>query len=472
MPHEGAPGSPPEGARGHRLLRTQLLAWLLPPLLLLLTADSFVSYWIAASFSGRAYDRALVEIARETSLHLKGGGTLQLEMSEEARRVLFTDPSDRIHHELLDADGRKLAGADIPAPPAGARAAETFYDGHVAGEPVRIVEIRVPADAASGRPGGLIRVAETETKRRALAREILLSVVLPQVLLVLIAGVLVWQGVVRGLRPLRRLQRAVGARSHLDLRPLEAGRVPGEVLPLVDAVNALLARLQQALTLQSRFIADAAHQLKTPIAALRVQIEVALRESDPARMRHSLQESQAGLERLARVASQLLSLARNEPEGAGSVQLAPLELRAAALDAASAWVPAALERGLDLGLEGGEEPVFIQGDAPRLRELLDNLLDNAVRYTRPGGRITVRVLSQPSPAVEISDDGPGIPPEERARIFERFHRLLGAPAGGSGLGLAIAREIARIHGGEIGLREDADGVGTTFTVTFPAAPGT
>ena len=262
MPHE------------HRLLRTQLLAWLLPPLLLLLTADSFVSYWIAASFSERAYDRSLVEIARETSLHLKGGGTLELDMSEEARRVLFTDPSDRIHYALLGADGRKLAGADIPGPSAPARAPEAFYDGQVAGEPVRIVEIRVPADAATGRPDGLIRVAETGSKRRALAREILLSVVVPQLLLVLIAGVLVWQGVVRGLRPLRRLQRAVAARSHLDLRPLEARRVPGEVLPLVTAVNALLSRLEHALTLQSRFIADAAHQLKTPIAALRKGIAV------------------------------------------------------------------------------------------------------------------------------------------------------------------------------------------------------
>lgn len=466
---------PPDGAHGHRLLRTQLLAWLLPPLLLLLSADSFLSYWIAARFSGRAYDRALVEIARETSLHLKGGGTLALDISEEARRVLFTDPSDRIHHELLRADGRRIAGDDIPPPAARAdnTAAETFYDGEVAGAPVRIVEIRVAADATSGRPEGLIRIAETETKRRALAREILLSVIIPQVLLVLIAGVVVWQGVVRGLRPLRRLQRSVAARSHLDLRPLEAKRVPGEVLPLVNAINEMLLRLQQALTLQSRFIADAAHQLKTPIAALRTQVEVALREQDPANMRRSLQEAESGLERLGRVASQLLSLARNEPEATGSVALAPLDLRAVALEAASAWVPSALARDLDLGLEGGLEggkaPVRILGDAARLRELLDNLLDNAVRYSRPGGRITVRVLSQPAPAVEISDDGPGIPPEERARIFERFHRLLGAPAGGSGLGLAIAREIARIHDGEIGLREDADGVGTTFTVTFPVA---
>jgi len=456
MPHE------------HRLLRTQLLAWLLAPLLLLLTADSFVSYWIAARFSERAYDRALVEIARETSLHLKGGGALQLDMSEEARRVLFNDPDDRIHFELLGADGRRLAGDDIPPPAAGPREAEAFYDGQIAGAPVRIVEIRVAADASAARPEALIRVAETDNKRRALAREILLSVVVPQLLLVLIAGALVWQGVVRGLQPLQRLQRAVAARSHLDLSPLSAERVPGEAMPLVTAINAMLARLQNTLTLQSRFIADAAHQLKTPIAALRTQIEVALRETDPVRTRQSLQESQSGLERLARLVSQLLSLARNEPAAAGSVELAPLDLRAAALEAAAAWVPAALARDLDLGLEGGEAPVPILGDSARLRELLDNLLDNAVRYSRPGGSITLRVLARPAPAVEISDDGPGIPPHERARVFERFHRLLGAPAGGSGLGLAIAREIASIHGGEIGLRADADGIGTTFTVTFPA----
>jgi two-component system sensor histidine kinase TctE len=461
MPHE------------HPLLRTQLLAWLLVPLLALLTADSFISYWIAASFSERAYDRSLVEIARETSLHLKvADGRLQLDMSEEARRVLFfTDPSDRIHFALHDNGGRRIAGDDIPPPGARSRAAsaETFYDGRVAGVPVRIVEVRVAAEAASGRPAALIRVAETGSKRQSLANEILLSVVVPQVLLVLIAGTLVWQGVVRGLRPLRRLQRAVAARSHLDLRPLNPERVPGEVLPLVTAINAMLSRLQNALTLQTRFIADAAHQLKTPIAALLTQIEVALRESDPASMRRSLQESQSGLERLARLASQLLSLARNEPEAAASVVLSPLDLRAVALDAASAWVPAALARDLDLGFEDARAPVGILGDAARLRELFDNLLDNAVRYSKAGGRITVRVLSDPAPAVEISDDGPGIPPEERTRIFERFHRLLGAPAGGSGLGLAIAREIVRIHGGEIDLRADADGVGTTFVVTFPEA---
>jgi two-component system sensor histidine kinase TctE len=457
----------------HPLLRTQLLAWLLLPLLALLTADSFISYWIAASFSERAYDRSLVEIARETSLHLKAaGGGLQLDMSEEARRVLFfTDPSDRIHFALHDSEGRRLAGDDIPPPGARTRAgeAETFYDGQVAGVPVRIVEVRVPAETASGRPAALIRVAETGTKRRSLANEILLSVVVPQVLLVLIAGALVWQGVVRGLRPLQRLQRAVAARSHLDLRPLNPERVPGEALPLVTAINDMLGRLQHALTLQSRFIADAAHQLKTPIAALLTQIEVALRESDPASMRRSLQESQSGLERLARLASQLLSLARNEPEAAGSVALRPLDLREVALEAASAWVPAALARDLDLGFEDAEGPVQILGDAARLRELFDNLLDNAVRYSRAGGRITVRVLAHPAPAVEISDDGPGIPPEERMRIFERFHRLLGAPEGGSGLGLAIAREIVRIHGGGIDLRADADGVGTTFVVNLPKA---
>jgi two-component system sensor histidine kinase TctE len=277
----------------------------------------------------------------------------------------------------------------------------------------------------------------------------------------------VWHGVVRGLAPLERLQRALAARSHRDRSPLADEGVPGEVRPLLVSINDLLARLDQALTLQARFIADAAHQLKTPIAALHAQLELARREPDPDRLREAVQAAYPGLERLSRLASQLLSLARNEPEAAGSVRLEPLDLNALGLEVATQWVPEALKRGIDLGFEAGAGAVTVRGDAGRLRELLDNLLDNAVRYSRDNGRITVRVLAVPGPTLEVSDDGPGIPPEERERVFERFHRLLGTHQDGSGLGLAIAREIAHIHRAEIALREDADGVGNTFSVVFP-----
>ncbi|MGE0875398.1 MAG: sensor histidine kinase [Burkholderiales bacterium] len=452
------------------LLRRQLLAWLLVPLTLLLAADTFLSYWVATRFAQRAYDHALVEIARETSLHLRPGdvGT-SLDMSAEARRVLFTDPLDAIHFEVADAGGRHLAGESIPrAPPSTASgpANERFYDGSVRGTPVRIVELRVDAQRGSARPAAIVRIAETEVKRHALAREILASVVIPQVLLIALAALVVWLGVVRGLRPLERLQHSVASRSQLDRSPVPQGGVPAEVGPLVHAINALLARLDAALTLQSRFVADAAHQLKTPIAALRAQFELALREEGPAAMRRALREAQHGIDRLERLSSQLLSLARNEPEAAGSIVLVAVDLNALALEAASAWVPEAIRRGVDLGFEGAAAPVMVRGDPVRLRELFDNLLDNAVRYSPTGGRVTLRVHAAPV-AVEIGDDGPGIPPEERERVFERFHRLLGSSSDGSGLGLAIAREIARVHGATIALAEDVDGIGNAFTVSFP-----
>jgi two-component system sensor histidine kinase TctE len=446
-------------------LRTQLLRWLLMPLSLLLVADTFIGYWIATSSAERAHDRALVEIARDVALHVRPeNGKVVLDLPEEARRVLFSSAQGRIAFEVLAADGKRIAGEAIPAAPVALRGrAEKLYEAILSGDSVRVAEL--------DRPGVIVRVAETKEQRVALAREFLLSVLLPQVLLILIAGVVVWHGVVRGLAPLERLQRALGTRSHVDRSPVSAEGVPAEVRPLVSSINELLARLDRALTLQARFIADAAHQLKTPIAALRTQLEVALREQDPVRLREAVQASYPGLERLQRLASQLLSLARNEPEAAGRVKLAELDLNALGLEVATNWVPEALKRGIDLGFEASAAPARVRGDAARLRELLDNLLDNAVRYTRERGRITVRVLDGAAPALEVNDDGPSIPAEERDRVFERFHRLLGTSRDGSGLGLAIAREIARLHGAAIALRDDADGVGNTFTVTFPGVQG-
>jgi two-component system sensor histidine kinase TctE len=455
------------------LLRTQLLTWLLVPLFLLLTADTFISYWVALNFSQRAYDRSLVEIAREVSLYLKpaNGGALALEMPAEARRLLLNDPEDQVYFQVTDAQGRVVAGSPISPERRGTpRRQPAFYDGEAEGAPVRVVELNLDADGASGRPAAVVRAAETMVKRNALAREILLSVFVPQVLLIVIAGIVVWFGVVRGLAPLQRVQRAVASRSHLDCSPVVVDKVPGEVGPLLSSINELLARLDRVLTLQSRFISDAAHQLKTPITALNAQFEVAQRESDPERMRAAMQALSPALDRMSRLVSQLLSLARNEPEAVRTVTLAPLDLNALALETATDWVPEARKRLIDLGFEGATEPVMMQGDAVRLRELLDNLLDNAVRYTAEGGRVTVRVRAAPAPSVAVNDDGPGIPPHERERVFERFHRLLGSTHEGSGLGLAIAQEIARLHGAEISLSDDADGIGNTFSVSFPIQP--
>ena len=462
------------------LLRRQLLGWLLIPLSLLLTADAFVSYWIALKFSQRAYDRALVEIARDVSLHLGGNnGKLTLEMPDSARKLLFSDPADSVYFEIASVSGQRVEGIAISPPPGHAPAtprAESLYDGAIDGVPVRIVQMHVAVDPPAGRPAALVRIAETKGKRNELAREILASVVAPQVLLILIAGLLVWVGVVRGLAPLEHVRQAVTSRSPRDWSPVVVAGVPGEVLPLLQSINELLASLDAALTLQSRFISDAAHQLKTPMAVLETQLELAMREEDPARMRQSLEKVHAGLDRLARVVSQILSLARNEPDAVRRLTLAPVDLNALALDVSTNWVAEALKKQIDLGFEGGEKPVVVEGDAMRLRELCDNLIDNAILYSRDGGRVTVRVAASPQPSLAVSDDSPNIPLHERERIFERFHRLLGNTADGSGLGLAIVKEIAHLHGAEIRLQDDIDGVGHTFIVSFPLSssntPGT
>jgi two-component system, OmpR family, sensor histidine kinase TctE len=458
-------------AREAPLLRRQLLKWLLVPLLLLLAADTFFSYWMAVRFAQRAYDVALVDIGREVSLHVKRGRDgVYFDMPEAAQRVLFTDPADTLHFEVAAPDGALIAGRQIPRTGAAAGDGETLYDGTVDAEPVRIVERRLSADGPTRPTLAVVRVAETKNRRNALAREILVSVVAPQVLLILIAAGLVWVGIVRGLMPLRHLQEALATRSHRDRSPIVVDEVPGEVRPLMNEINALLERLDAVLTLQNRFIADAAHQLKTPVAGLQAQLELTLRDEDPRRMRESLAKLSTGLDRLSRLVSQLLALARNEPDAARHITMSEIDLNVLALESASGWVPEALRKGIDLGYDGADTPLPVRGDPIRLRELLDNLIDNAIRYSRDGGRVTVKVLAQPVPTVAVSDDGPGIPPEERQRIFERFHRRLGVTgADGSGLGLAIAQEIATIHGGHIDLREDVDGIGNTFSVSLPRA---
>jgi len=454
-----------------RLLRTQLFHWLLLPLLALLAVDAIISYGVANNFAQRAYDHGLVEIAREISVQVRSEGAgLRLDLPEEARRILFEDAQDTIRFELADASEHLIAGEVIAAPTPGSRAgtvtgAETLYDTTMGEVKVRAVQLQLPA--AKG--GAIIRVAETRVKRNELAGEILASVVLPQLLLILLAVSLVRFGVMRGLAPLDELQRAIAVRSHKDRSPLEERGVPGEVRPLVTSINALLARLDNVLTMQSRFIADAAHQLKTPVAGLKAQVELLGRAQAPSDLGAISGRLYVGVERLSRLVSQLLSLARNEPDAVRSLSFEPIDLNELMLDVASHWVPLALKRGIDLGFEAGNRPVVVSGDAGRLRELFDNLLDNAIRYSREGGRVTVRVLGLPAPTVAVSDDGPSIAGADKQLIFERFHRLLGA-GDGSGLGLAIAQEIATLHNAAISLREDEhDGVGNIFSVIFPSA---
>lgn len=453
-------------------LRRKLLAWLLGPLVVLLVLDTGAAYWNSLRFSDLAYDRALYEIGREIVLHVKlDGNRPRLDLSEAASNILLLDQEDLLFYRVVGEDGTTLGGdAELPPPLRGGEPGKPrVYRDTVRGEPVRMLVAWMPVGADPATPKVLVQVAETLHKRTRLAWEMVANVVVPQLLLIVMATAVVWFGVSRGLEPLQRLRHAVSDRSHLDLSPIDIHDVPGEVRPLVDEVNELMARLGRTFDFQSRFVADAAHQLKTPVSGLKAQIELALRENDPERVRHSLAQLYISADRLSRLVRQLLSLARNEPGALDAMQLHPLDLNAYALEVSMDWVPQALKRGIDLGFEGVEHPLVINADRDRLRELINNLIDNAIRYSQASGRVTVRVSRSDNDQcrLAISDDGPSVPVEERARIFERFHRLLGTQEDGSGLGLAIVSEIATLHGARITLEEDIDGVGNTFSVFFP-----
>jgi two-component system sensor histidine kinase TctE len=454
---------------GPRTLRSQLLRWLLLPLSLALLADVAGSYFAVGAVTESIYDGELAEIAREMALHVSDeGGQARFDLSSDAERSLLLDEYDAIYYAVRDAHGRVIAGRpDLPYPGGGA-AGLRFGDASYAGAPIRVAVLPVRARGAA--PPVVVAVGETLVKRENLARRLLLGVALPQVVLIALAGLLVWFGVARGLAPLAELRRAVEARSHRDMSALDGPGVPGEVQPLVLAVNGLMGRLREVLESRERFIADTAHQLRTPVAGLKAHIEVALREDSLDRMRASLAHLYTSAERLAHLVAQLLSLARNEPHSARTESFTALDFNKLAFETATQWVAAAYRKNIDLGFDGAGHEVPVRGDATRLTELINNLLDNAIRYTPAGGRVTVHVRAGARPQLEVSDDGPRIPVAERARVFERFHRLLGTQAEGSGLGLAIVRDIASLHDAQIDLAEDLDGVGNTFTVTFPAMP--
>jgi two-component system sensor histidine kinase TctE len=256
----------------------------------------------------------------------------------------------------------------------------------------------------------------------------------------------------------------LGARAHRDLRPGPAHLSPEETRPLLDAINDLLARLRDAIGMQQRFIANAAHQLRTPLAAVLTQAELLDRSGLPAEHRAEVSRLHAAVTRAARLASQLLTLARADPTDGPALRRQRVDLEAMCEELVPEWVARADERGIDLGFE--LEAAQADGDPTLLRELIRNLLDNALKYTPPGGAVTLHVAGGDAAVIEVEDDGPGIPAGERERVTERFYRLDSSSAEGSGLGLAIVREIAAAHGAVLHIGEGAGGRGTRVSVRF------
>jgi two-component system sensor histidine kinase TctE len=445
-----------------RSLRAHLLRMLLPPIAALLVLGALVAYYPSIEPATAAYDQGLIDIGISLGTYIRAVGIgYRLELPAAVDQVLRRDSFDTVYYRVLGPGGQVIAGDEgLPEPLNGSGETVVAYDTAYKGQDVRAVA--VPAQC--GRDSCRVLVAETLVKRKRMARDILFSTLLPEMMIAFATLVIVWFGVKRGLGPLARLSEEIKSRSPGDLRPIDPAGTPEETRPLVSALNGLLEEVSQASRNQQRFLANAAHQLRTPLAGLQAHTELTLTKALPADVRAELEQVHQATIRTARLANQLLALARAEPGARGNA--AELNLKALAEGEADAWVHQALARDVDLGFELEWAPV--QGDAFLLREALANLVHNAIEYSQRGGRVTVRTGRRGAHSFsEVEDDGPGIPAAERERVLERFYRVPGTSGTGSGLGLAIVREIAAGHGATISITDGTGAKGCRVAITFP-----
>jgi two-component system sensor histidine kinase TctE len=490
-PETGAPlyfpPSPEADESIQHSLFGEILDWMLAPLLLLWPMSIAITYLVAKSIANQPFDHALEDSVTVLAQQVKEvDGRLVTRLPGSARDILRADDVDNVYFQILGPGANGPARTyvdgdrDLPVPPddEGERSgAVHFRNDSMHGTQVRVAYSYVNLEplAERGREPrlALVQVAETLEKRAQLANEIIKGVILPQFIILPVILALVWFALSRGLSPLAQLQERIRARRPDDMSPIDSRQVPEEISPLVGSFNDMLERLSQTVEMQKRFIADAAHQMKTPLAGMRMQSELALRQVDPGEIHRSLEQLAKSSESATRLVNQLLALARAENQPHAGLAFELLELSALARATVQDWVPASFAHQIDLGFEPPEEPVTILGNALMLRELLSNLIDNAVRYTPAGGSVTVRVRRDGDQALlEVEDTGPGIAPAERPRVFERFYRILGSSVPGSGLGLAIVREIAQQHGAEVDVFNNPRSLskklpGSLFRLTFP-----
>lgn len=449
-------------------LRSHLMRRMLWPMLMVGLAGGVIAYLMALKFSEDAYDQSLLDNARSLAREIEvAQGRVNLSLSKQASDMLQWDPQDRLDYRV-DAKREGLISGNPRLPQASlGNKGEIFFYGRLSGKEVRLVTV---AETIGGQ---LVRitVAETLNKRTRLARKVLITVITIELLIIVLSLLSVRSGIRRGLAPIGELEQEAHLRNFSDLAPLPEAKVPDEIRPFTNAINNLLARLGKTMDAQKHLIADAAHQLRTPLAAIKVHIEHALREANPAKHAEALQQAVVSLERTSRLSNQLLLMARAEADAGGTKNFKVVDLCQVAMETGAVWVPKALSQGADLGFEGPEQGIPVKGDPLLLAEVVNNLIDNALRYAGHAPKVTLSVSPQDhagGPVLSVEDNGPGIPGSEREAIFDRFHRMPGSPGPGSGLGLAIVKEIARLHGAAIQV-EDSPRGGARFRFRFPLA---
>lgn len=461
---------------GRRTLLSKILIWIFGPLFLLWTIGIVITYFIAQHIANSPYDRSLqnqLELLQQEvsnqSIHAP------IRLSESARTIFRLGTSAPIYWQIRNDDGEALDGnAPLSMPDNWEYDSKHvhFTDGNLRDQRLRLAYAWGAHDQAGATY--LAVVAESNAHRRVLHHEILIGMLTPQFILVPLAALLAGLGLTHGLEPLNALQARIRRRAAHDLSPIDGEQAPSEIVPLIAAMNDLLQRQAASSAAQRRFVANAAHQLKTPLAGIRTQVELALKQKEAKTSAHTLEQLLRGTDRATRLVNQMLMLAKAEGgELANWQDMTLIELNALAEQQLGLWVSQAMHKNIDLGLETNTEPALIRGDGFMLGEMLNNLLDNALLYTPPGGTVTLRVGTDTFTCwLEVEDSGPGIAAQYKHKVFDRFYRILGADADGSGLGLAIVKEIADMHQAEISFVDQgptpATGSGTCIRVKFPS----
>jgi two-component system sensor histidine kinase TctE len=463
-----------------RSLFGEILDWMLTPFLLLWPITFGLTWLVAEGIAKVPFDRSLQQnVSVLAQLVQSDDQHVSFQLPATAHQILHADATDTVYYQVLGAHSELLGGeANLPLPQDDEKLVTDelrVRDDTFNGAPIRVAYMWVRVQPPQARPA-LVQVAETLEKRSVLAREIIRGVMLPLFVILPLSVLLVWLALTRGIKPLNELEDRIRQRKPGDMSPLDENTVPSEVVPLVSSINDLLVRLQGSIATQKRFLADAAHQLKTPLAGLRMQADLAQRSDANAQdLKQSLKQIGRASMRATHTVNQLLALARAESSGLGMATQA-CDLSVLTMEVVKDSLPRAMEQRIDLGFEGPEpHQAMLSGNPTLLKEMVRNLIDNALNYTPSTdtnpGVVTARVCGDARSGwrLEVEDSGPGIAASERERVFEPFYRALGNEADGSGLGLSIVLEIADKHHAKVSVsdtRANHTSPGARFSVSF------
>jgi len=447
-------------------------------MMIIIILDSTFLFYQGDTLRRETFDRDLAETAKSLSLIFKKSSENKLhDIDEYSISLLLTEPHDKMFYSIRDDQGHLLFGnpdvAYRPAEDLDPTDPDDFnvYFDSLKGESVRVVSIPIDHTINNVKKQFFIQVAETRNQRQYIQQQIIFWILIPQLILLVSALVLVRFAVKKGLSPILYLNEKIIARSYKDLKPIDIKNVPLEVDRLVGSLNNLMGELDNAIKSENRFVNDAAHQLRTPLAGILAQIQLAQESKDKEEIKDRLEKISQSSKRLIHIINQLLSLSKTQPEAVHTSQFSQLDLVVLVKKTIEDLFPLADLKKIDLGFVGSSEGSFIMGDGVKLYDLIHNLIENAIKYTPNLGRVNVSVESKNNKiCLIVEDTGKGIPKEDQPNVFKRFYRgdnvTQSGDDAGAGIGLAIAKEIANMHQATIEIDSRNEKPGTRFYVYF------